>query len=419
VLAGAKLSPEDALILERSTFDQLRQSKQSKALRHIFFAERSVSKMPALKSVKPRIDDAVGVVGGGTMGAGIAAAVLLSGRHVTMIERDTAALDNGLASVRSILAGSLRRGLISSEKHKKINANLRGNTDFAALNTADVVIEAVFEDLSVKIDVFRKLGEVVRSDAVLASNTSYLDINKLAGGTRDPSRIVGLHFFSPAHIMKLVEVIHTDYVAPDALATALSLAKGLGKIAVPSGVCDGFIGNRIMSAYRLVGETLLEDGALPHQIDSAMRDFGMPMGLFEMQDLAGLDIGYAMRQRRATTRDPNQRYVDIPDKLFERNRLGRKSGSGYYLYGDSKTPERDAAVEALIEQESARKGIIRQAFSSAQIMDKLLVAMRSEANEIISEGIAATADAVDVVMVHGYGYPRWRGGPMFDDPDRS
>lgn len=419
ILEGAQLEADEALALERKNFLDLQASDQSKALRHIFFAERSVSKIPELKDIAPRAFKKIGVIGGGTMGAGIAAACLLAGLAVTMIERDEDALDAGLDRIRAILQSSLERGLIDKSRHGAIEAALDGSTDYAALADADVVIEAVFEDMNVKKDVFAKLDAAARPDAVLASNTSYLDINELARATDRPGRVLGLHFFSPAHIMKLVEVIRTDALDPAAMATAMALAKKLRKLPVPAGVCDGFIGNRIMSAYRLAGETMLEDGALPHEIDAAMKRYGFPMGLFEMQDLAGLDISYAMRRRRDATRAPDERYVDIPDKLHDMRRLGRKTGAGYYLYADGKTPVHDPAVDDIIIAESERKGISRTPISADQIMDRLLTTMAEEGQKIVDEGIAASPEAVDVVMINGYGFPRWRGGPMFVASQKS
>jgi 3-hydroxyacyl-CoA dehydrogenase len=285
--------------------------------------------------------------------------------------------------------------------------------DYGALADCDLVIEAVFEDMDVKRAVFAELDRVTRADTVLASNTSYLDIDALAAGTRDPSRVIGLHFFSPAHVMKLLELIVTQKAAPDVLATGLRLGKRLRKITVPAGVCDGFIGNRVMSAYRREADFMLEDGALPHEVDAAMRDFGFPMGVFQMADLAGLDIGWAMRKRQAATRDPAARYVEIADRICEAGRLGRKTGRGWYDYTDDPRGAVDPWVTALIEAESARKGIARQAFDAERIMDRILSVMQAEGAALLAEGIAASPEAIDVVMINGYGFPRWRGGPMF------
>jgi len=415
IINGAQLSAEQALAEERAAFEKLRDGEQSKALRHLFFAERSASKVPETHGVAARKHDIIGVIGGGTMGAGIAASTLLSGRQVTLIEQSQQLLDKGLQSVQSILDESLKRRLIKPERHKKLLGKLMGCTNYSALSDADLVIEAVFENMSVKQAVFQALEKAARPDTVLATNTSYLDVNDIAKTLQDPSRVVGLHFFSPAHIMKLVEVIRTDSVAPDVLATAMSFAKSLGKTPVPAGVCDGFIGNRIMSAYRLACECMLEDGAQPCEIDSAMKSFGFPMGIFEMQDLAGLDIGWAARKRRAPTREATERYVDIPDLICEQGRYGRKTGSGYYLYSDGKTATPDKWVEDLIVSESNRKGIKRTSVSENKIMDTIILAMQSEGRNILAEGIAQSSDAIDVVMVLGYGFPRWRGGPMFLD----
>jgi len=401
------------LAFEREKFIELRDSDQSKALRHIFFAERSVAKLPELKGVEPNPIRQVGVIGGGIMGAGIATASLLAGFDVTIIERDEAACDNGRATVEKHLSGSLKRGLISQDRFDALMASLSTSIDYAALSDADLVVEAVFEDMAVKHDVFGKLSLHCKADAVLASNTSYLDINEIAARCVNPRRVIGLHFFSPAHIMKLLEVVRTDKADAKSLATAFEFARALGKIAVPCGVCDGFIGNRIMSAYRKHCEYMLEDGALPHQIDAAMFEFGFPMGLFAMQDMAGLEISWATRKRLAPFRDPSERYVALGDYLCEMDRFGKKNGLGWYRYDENGKAQPDPEVDALVIAESAKKGITRREFTSTEIMDVILGAMRSEGDKIMSEGIATNVDAIDVVMVNGYGFPRHKGGPMF------
>ena len=301
------LDAEAAFRAEREAFTALRDSAQSAALRHVFFAERSVSQLDTAQGATPRRLDRIGVLGGGTMGAGIAAACLLAGLGIAIVERDDqrAALARG--RVLGILDDSAGRGLLSPEARQSAEAALTVATHFAPLAECDLIIEAVFEDMDVKKAVFAELDAVTRPDAILASNTSYLDIDEIAAGTTDPSRVIGLHFFSPAHVMKLLELIVTREAAPDVLATGLALGKRLRKITVPAGVCDGFIGNRIMARYRREADYMLEDGALPEQIDAAMRDFGFPMGVFQMADLAGLDIGWAMRKRQAATRDPSER----------------------------------------------------------------------------------------------------------------
>ena len=406
-----KLPFDEALAAERALFKRLKDDPQSKALRHIFFAERSVSRIPEAKGVAPRDFERIGIIGGGTMGSGIATACLLSNLSVIMIERDQSALEIGLARVRDSLTAGVKRGLMTQQECEQRFAMLSGATEYTALSEADLVVEAVFEDMAVKHDVFKRLDTATKPDAILASNTSYLDVNEIASVVRDPSRVIGLHFFSPAHIMKLLELIVTKDAAPDVLATGLAFGKRLRKITVPAGVCDGFIGNRVMSAYRRAGEYMIEDGAMPWDVDEAMRDFGFPMGLFEVQDLAGLDIAWAMRKRQAVTRDPNERYVDIADQICERGHFGRKTGRGWYRYEDG-TREPDPEVAALILESSQRQGITRRYFSADEIIHTLLEAMTAQGAQVVEEGIAASPEAVDVVMVNGYGFPRWLGGPM-------
>lgn len=414
VSASLDLPAREALARERATFLRLKEDPQSLALRHIFFAERAVGRLQELNGVQPRALNRIGVIGGGTMGAGIAAACLLAGLPVVMIERDDEALASGLSRVRGTLDASMKRGVVGAEQRQELDNALAGDTDYAALGSADLVIEAVFEDMSVKKEVFSRLDAACKPEAVLATNTSYLDVNVIAASVRDPSRVLGLHFFSPAHVMKLLEIVRPDAVAPDVLATGFSLGKRLGKISVPAGVCDGFIGNRVLTAYRRECDYMVEDGAWPQEVDAAMRAFGFPMGIFAMQDMAGLDIGWAARKRRAPTRDPNERYVHIADRICEMGRFGQKTGAGWYAYPEgSRRGEPDPVVEKIIAEEALKAGVERRDFTAQEIMDRILGAMVSEGQAILDEGIAASAEAIDVVMVNGYGFPRWRGGPMF------
>lgn len=408
---------EEALAAERDAFLDLKASPQSAALRHIFFAERATLSDPRCK-LTPRPIETVGVVGGGTMGSGIAASCLLAGLGVVMIEHDREAAEAGRGRTLALLDQSAKRGVISPEKRQALEDRLSAFDRYEELGNADLVIEAVFEEMDVKKSVFTELDRVTRPDAILATNTSYLDVNTIAGVVADPSRVIGLHFFSPAHVMKLLEMVVPDAIADDVVATGAALAKRLRKTAVLAGVCDGFIGNRVMSAYRREADYLVEDGALPWQVDAAMRTFGFPMGIYEMQDLAGLDIAWAMRKRRAATRDPAERYVEIADKLCEAGRLGRKTGRGWYRYDEGRA-ESDGEVEALIRIEQMRKGITPQDFDEDAIMARIMTAMQGEAQKVLEEGIASQAADVDVVMTSGYGFPRWRGGPMFmkDNPD--
>lgn len=402
----------DALRLERAAFLRLRDDPQSKALAHVFFAERGAGRLDRLKGVRAPVPDHIGVVGGGTMGAGIAAACLLAGLRVTLLEQTADAADAAQGRVTGILQDSLSRGVISAERHDALLAVFTAAHDPVALADAGLVIEAVFEDFDVKASVLAQLERVTAPDCVLATNTSYLDVNALAATMADPSRLVGLHFFSPAHVMKLLEIVVPDAVSDHALATGAALAKALGKITVFAGVCDGFIANRIMSAYRAAGEHMLEEGALPWQIDAAMVAFGFPMGLYQMQDLAGLDIAWAMRKRRAAEGKRPENYVRIPDGLCEAGRFGRKTGRGWYDYSSGK-PMPDPEVERVILAESAQKGITRQDFTADAIMARILSVMQAEGEAILAEGIAARAEDIDVVMINAFGFPRWTGGPMY------
>ena len=409
---AATLPVHQALAGERARFLRLASAPEAAALRHIFFAERSAG--DALRSAEGVAADLshVGVIGGGTMGAGIATALLLAGSSVHLIERDEAAAAAAATRVADTIAVSVKRGVLSQPKADAALARLGVGADYAALAACPLVIEAVFEDLAIKRDVFAKLDAVMPVDAVLATNTSYLDVNVLAATTRDPSRILGLHFFSPAHVMKLLEVVRADATGPRALATGAALAKLLRKIPVLAGVCDGFIGNRIMSAYRRDCDFMLEEGALPHEIDAAMEGFGFAMGIYAVQDMAGLDISWSQRKARAPNRPASERYSRIADRLCESGRLGRKTGKGWYDYASGKA-QVDPFVTAIIDEERARLDLVPRPFGAEEIMARILALMQGEGQAILAEGIAQSADDIDVVMVTGYGFPRHKGGPMF------
>ena len=348
------------------------------------------------------------------MGAGIAVSMLLAGLNVTLIEQEHERADAARERISATLQGSIVRGVISKSDYEAIMTRLVTTTSMEALAESNLVVEAVFEDMQVKKEVFGKLAQICKNDAILATNTSYLNVNEIANETKNPERVLGLHFFSPAHIMKLVEVIKTDTVSQETLATGFALAKALGKIPVLSGVCDGFIGNRILSNYRKQCDYMVEDGASPQEIDAAMRNFGMAMGPFEMQDMAGLDIGWANRKRLAPTRDPNERYVQIADKICELGRFGQKTGSGWYQYPDgSRKGIPDPVVDEIIAKERDLAGITPRSFTMAEIQSRILQAMVSEGQKILDEGIARSATDIDVVFIMGYGFPRWRGGPMY------
>ncbi len=401
----------EGLRAERAIFADLRGSDQAKALRYVFFGERAVAKISGLKDIAPRRIETAGVIGGGTMGAGIATALLASGLQVTMLERDAAALETGKSRVHGLLDGMAERGKLDDVEATR--GRFSGSVDYDALADADLVIEAVFEDIAVKRQVFEALDKVARQGAVLATNTSYLDVDAIASATKRPADVIGLHFFSPAHIMKLLEIVVADKTAPDVVATGFALARRLGKTAVRAGICDGFIGNRILSAYRLHGDILLEEGATPSEIDGAMRGYGFAMGMYAVQDLAGLDISWANRKAKAATRDPKARYVRIADLLCEGGRFGQKNGKGWFAYPDGpRKPVADPDVLAVIEAERAARGITPRGFTADQIMERLLLAMINEGAKILDEGIALAPVDIDVVKIHGYGFPRHKGGPM-------
>jgi 3-hydroxyacyl-CoA dehydrogenase len=406
--------PFDAgLALERQLFRQCIDSPQRAGLVHAFFAEREVWKAPETKAAKPRPLGSVGVVGGGTMGAGIAVAVLDAGLPVTMIERDEASLARGRAQVEKVYEGLLAKGRLTPAAKAGVLERFTGSTSYAALAAVDVVIEAVFEDMAVKRAVFAELDRVCKRGAVLATNTSYLDIDAIAAGTSRPQDVVGLHFFSPANVMKLLEIVVPAKVGADVVATAFELAKKLGKVPVRAGVCDGFIGNRILAVYRQAADYLLEDGASPYQIDEAIRDFGFAMGPFQVSDLAGGDIGWATRKRRAATRDPRSRYVHIADRLCERGWFGQKTGRGWYRYEQgARAGTPDPEVLAIVDDERAKAGIRPRAFGNEEIVRRYLAAMINEGANVVREGIALRPLDVDVTFVHGYGFPRHRGGPL-------
>jgi len=404
---------DDGLRLERSLFLQCIDSPQRAGLIHAFFAEREVLKAPETRAAKPRAVESAGIVGGGTMGAGIAVAMLDAGLPVTMIERDEASLARGRAHVEKVYDGLVAKGRISAERRAATLARFSGSTGYDALAHADLVVEAVFEDMAVKRAVFAELDRVCKPGAVLATNTSYLDIDEIAASTSRPADVIGLHFFSPAHVMKLLEIVVPARVGADVVATGFELAKTLRKTPVRAGVCDGFIGNRILAAYRLAADYLLEDGASPYQIDQAVRDFGFAMGPFQVSDLAGGDIGWATRKRRAATRDPRARYVNIADRLCERGWFGQKTGRGWYLYPEgARQGQPDPEVLALIDDERAKAGVTPRAFSDDEIVRRYLAAMINEGANVVHEGIALRPLDVDVTFVHGYGFPRQRGGPM-------
>lgn len=404
---------EAGIQAERARFLQCVDSPQRAGLVHAFFAERRVRKAPETESSQPRPVATVGVIGGGTMGSGIAVALLDAGLQVIMVERDDASLQAGRQRVEKVYDRLIANGRMEVARKEAVLQRFTGATSYDAFAQADLVIEAVFEDMDVKKAVFGELDRICKPGAILATNTSYLDIDAIAASISRPQDVIGLHFFSPANIMKLLEIVVPAKVSADVVATGFALADKLRKVPVRAGICDGFIGNRILYVYREVASHMMEDGASPYEIDQALEEFGYAMGPFRTNDLTGGDIGYATRKRKAATRDPNARYVRIADQLCERNWLGQKTGRGWYRYPEgSRSGQHDPEVLALIDAERAERGIQPRTFSSEDILRRYMAAVINESANVLHDKIALRPLDIDVTLVHGYGFPRWRGGPM-------
>ena len=414
VEAATNMSFPDGLAFEREQFMTLMTGEQSAALRHFFFAERQAARIDGLAKDTPTRDiNSVGIIGGGTMGGGIAMCFANAGIPVTLVEINDEALARGLSIIDRNYAGSVQRGKLTEESAAACRGLIGGATDYSALADVDMVIEAVFEDPDLKKDIFAKLDAVCRPGAILATNTSYQDVDEIAAVTGRPEDVVGTHFFSPAHIMKLLEVVRGAKTAADVLATCMQLAKRIRKVPVVSGVCYGFIGNRMLQPYGKQSQLLLLEGATPEQVDTAMEAFGMAMGPLRVFDLAGLDVGYKARQALSEDEKGDPATYRVPDLLVEAGRLGQKSGAGFYAYDDNRRPTPDPAVQQIIEETAIEMGIERREISSEEIVNRLVGALVSEGRKILDEGIAQRSSDIDVVYVYGYGFPAHRGGPMF------
>ncbi len=402
------------LVRERELFLECMQDPQSSALQHLFFAERQSAKVRGLaRDIPLRPLKKVGIIGGGTMGGGIAMNFANADFDVTLIEISDEALERGLAIIDRSYSGSVRRGKLSESKAVACRANISGATDYSALADADLVIEAVFENPDLKKEIFTKLGVVCKPGAILATNTSYQDVNAIANASGRASDVIGLHFFSPAHIMKLLEVVRGDQTADDVLATCMALAKTIRKIPVMSGVCYGFIGNRMLHPYMREAQLCLIEGASPEAIDAAMQEWGMAMGPISVADLAGLDISYKARQSLSEDEKGDPRAYRIPDALVEMGRLGQKSGAGFYTYDpETRAKSSDPELLDVIEREARALGVSRREIGKEEIVDRLILALVNEGLKIVAEGIAQRPGDVDVVYAYGYGFPAYRGGPM-------
>mgnify|MGYP001327290765 FL=1 len=413
VESSLKMKFDDGMVREREVFLALMLTPECKALRHAFFGERAASKIPDVPEDTPvRKIAKVAVIGAGTMGGGISMNFLNAGIPVTILETKQEALERGLATIRKNYEGQVKKGKLKPDKYEQRMALLKPTLSYDDIADADLVIEAVFEEMGVKEQVFKKLDAVAKPGAILASNTSTLDVDKIAAFTQRPQDVVGMHFFSPANVMKLLEVVRGAKTAKDVLATVMDVAKKIKKTAVVSGVCDGFIGNRMIEQYSRQAGYLLDEGCTPQQVDKAIEKFGFAMGPFRMGDLAGNDIGWAIRKRRAVER-PNFRYSKTADLLCEMGRFGQKTGAGWYDY---KAGKRDAIrselVEKMIEDHRKEAGITPRKVSDEEIVQRLVYALVNEAARILDEGIASKASDIDMVYLTGYGFPLWRGGPM-------
>jgi 3-hydroxyacyl-CoA dehydrogenase len=396
----------DALKRERDSFLELVAGDQSKAQRHIFFAEREATKVPDIAGAKAHDIKQAAVIGAGTMGGGIAMCFANAGIPVTVVETGVEALSRGLDTVMRNYRNTAARGGLATQEMEARIARITGTTDLAAVADVDIVVEAVFEDMGVKQDVFGRLDRLVKAGAVIASNTSYLDIDALARSTARPQAVLGMHFFSPANVMRLLEVVRGAATSPETLATAIAVGRKLGKVPAVVGVCHGFVGNRMLRLRSIEAERLLLEGALPHDVDGALTDFGFPMGPFAMADLAGLDVGWRMRKAQGLS-------APIADQLCERGRYGQKTSRGFYLYEPgSRTPKPDPEVERLIVDTAAQHGIVRGVLGKKTIVQRLLFPMINEGARILHEGIAQRPGDIDVIWVYGYGFPVYRGGPM-------
>ena len=414
VLLAAELPFAKGMARERLAFIECLQSDQSKAMRYAFSAEREAPRAPQLEGVAPRNVERVGIIGAGTMGAGIAVAFADAGFRVSVVETSEAAVEAGRKRIAAPWDRQLKLGRLSAEQYEARSASVDVGGNFAALAVCDLVVEAAFEDMAVKQDIFGRLGAIAKPGAILATNTSYLDVGAIGEASGRPGDVIGLHFFSPANIMRLVEVVEAPASARDAVATGVAVAKKLGKIAVVCGVCDGFIGNRILAHWRPIVDMMVEDGAAPEEVDAALEDFGFAMGPYAVGDLAGLDIGWARRKRLAPTLNPNIRYAaTIADELCALGRFGQKTGAGWYSYSGGKKSI-DPLVTGLIEKVRAQKHREQRSFSRDMIQRLVRAAIVNEGAKVLSDGIARRALDIDVVLIHGYGYPVWRGGPMFE-----
>ena len=408
VRAAVERPFDEGLKTEQRLFMELVTSEESKAQRHVFFAEREAQKVPDMPAdAKPRYVERAVVIGAGTMGGGIAMCFANVGIPVSVVEAEQAALARGLDRVAGNYKTAISRGSMAAGELDKRMALIQGTTDFGAVRRGDIVIEAVFEEMELKKRVFADLDRAAKAGAVLATNTSTLDVNEIARATERPEDVLGMHFFSPANVMRLLEIVRGEKTSHDALATAIAVGKRIGKVVAVVGVCDGFVGNRMLARRSAQAERLLLEGALPQEVDSVVTEFGFPMGPFAMGDLAGLDVGWRIRKARGTK-------APVSDELCEAGRYGQKTGAGYYRYeAGSRTPLPDPEVERIVLAASQQAGVARRSIPRQEILERMIYPMINEGARILEEGIAARPGDIDIIWIYGYGWPVWRGGPMF------
>lgn len=412
ILAACELPLTEGLAQEKAGFAELLDTPQSRAGRHLFFAERECTKVPGVaKTERPRDIASVAVIGAGTMGRGIAIAFLQAGYPVTLLETTQGALDQGLEQIAQNFQRAVDKGRLSAERAEALSSNTTGTLDYADLADADLVIEAAFENMAVKHDIFAALDKHAKPGAILASNTSTLDLDAIATVTSRPQDVIGLHFFSPANIMRLLEIVRGARTAPNVIATAIKVAKKIRKLPVTVGVCYGFVGNRMLEPYFREGSRLLLEGATPKQVDDVLECFGMAMGIHAMADLAGIDVGVRVRQERRSEIAHDPTYQAVQDKLFAMGRLGQKTGSGSYLY-EGRTRIEDPEIMQISAELAAQHGVAQRSIDDQEILERCLFPLINEGFLILEEGIATRPGDCDLIWVNGYGFPNWRGGPM-------
>ncbi len=412
--AAAKLPFEEGCHREREIVRERLKSDECRALIHAFFAERAVSKIADIPKDTPVLPIAkAAIIGAGTMGSGIAMACANAGISVQLKDVDQAALDRGVASIRKNYEGSVKKGRFTQEVVEQRIASIQPRTVYDGFEDADLIIEAAFESMELKKRLFAEIDRVAKPGCILATNTSTLDIDEIAQVTARPEAVIGLHFFSPANVMRLVEIVRGAKTGKEVVATALALAKRLGKVGVVVGNCRGFVGNRMMLPYMREAQFIVEEGATPGQVDGALYDFGMAMGIFAVDDMGGIDVGHRVRQEAKHLEKPGTRTGLVVDKLYHMGRLGQKTGKGWYKYEDGRTPLADPEVHALIEETAREAGIPRREISKEEIVDRCIYTLVNEGARILEEGFAQRAGDIDVIYMTGYGFPAYRGGPMW------